>query len=58
MNLSGYDAWKTTDPSENRCQHCGIDLYAHKGWAPDECDGSCGIEWRDPDRERDERMER
>ncbi len=56
MNLPGYDAWKTTDPADGCCEHCGA-MPSRKGWQPDECTGECGIMWRDPDAEYDRMRE-
>lgn len=63
MNLPGYDDWKTSNPDDDRCEHCGADPRAHHaGWQPDPCTGECNIKWRDPDAEydawRDERGNR
>lgn len=60
MNLPGYDEWKTQSP-EDGCEFCGLaegDRRACRGWQPEQCTGECGIVWRDPDAERDERNDR
>ena len=51
MSLPGYDAWKTTDPRDYCCEHCGADPRYCKGWQPESCTGECGKVWRDPDAE-------
>ena len=58
--LPGYDAWKTHNPDDNRCEICGAAPYeCRDGWQPDSCTGECNRGWRDPDAEyeatRDER---
>jgi len=52
MDLPGYDAWKTADPDEGRCEICGT-REGGDGWQPDRCDGECRRVWRDPDAEND-----
>jgi hypothetical protein len=61
--LPGYDAWKTTDPDDGRCEFCGVHPREFRaGWQPTECTGECGRRWRDPDAEyeqmRDDEMGR
>ncbi len=57
-DLPGYDAWKTRDPDEDRCEFCGVNMrYADMRFGPDECTGECGRRFDDPDRARDERMD-
>lgn len=57
-DLPGYDAWKTTNPDDDRCEHCGgHPSECRSGWEPDACTGECGRRWRDPDYERDLRNE-
>jgi hypothetical protein len=54
MDLPGYDDWKTSNPDDLRCEHCGAGPEClERGWQPDGCNGECGIKWRDPDDERD-----
>lgn len=54
MTLPGYDNWKTTNPDDDRCEHCGAFPYeVGSGWQPSRCNGGCGLSWRDPDAERD-----
>ena len=58
--LPGYDAWKTHNPDDDRCEYCGVHPRdCSGGWQPDRCTGECGAVWRDPDfeydRMRDER---
>lgn len=56
--LPGYDAWLTHNPDDDRCEHCDAHLSERRaGWQPDACTGECGIKWRDPDAERDRRMD-
>lgn len=51
-DLPGYDDWKTSDPSDDCCQHCGVDFRScRSGWQPGECTGECRRAWRDPDDE-------
>lgn len=57
MSLPGYDAWKTTDPADDGCEHCGADVSRCRGWQPDACTGECGARWRDPDAENDARRD-
>jgi hypothetical protein len=58
-NLPGYDAWKTHNPADDCCEFCGVHSQECRGgWQPERCNGECGRSWRDPDAERDERMER
>jgi len=57
MDLPGYDAWKTHNPDDDRCEFCGADPRYCKGWQPDACTGECGIGWRDPDAEYDRRRD-
>jgi hypothetical protein len=58
MDLPGYDDWKTHNPADDCCQYCGADpRYCRGGWQPDECNGECGRSFRDPDYERDLRIE-
>lgn len=52
MSLPGYDAWKTHNPDDDRCEHCGVHpRECRDGWQPSECNGECGKRWRDPDEE-------
>lgn len=52
--MRGYDDWKTHDPNDDRCEHCGAWPGEWRGgWQPSACTGKCGREWRDPDAERD-----
>lgn len=54
MSLPGYDEWKTRNPDDDRCEFCGADPEdCRHGWRPDRCTGRCGYNWRDPDHERD-----
>lgn len=54
MELPGYDAWKTHNPDDDRCEHCGASPSVRvTGWQPDCCTGKCGVIWRDPDAEYD-----
>lgn len=56
--LPGYDEWKTHNPDDDRCEHCGADASdCRAGWQPDACTGECGHSWRDPDAERDRRRD-
>lgn len=58
MNLPNYDDWKTHDPADDNCEHCGASPYAARdGWRPDRCTGECRRSWRDPDAERDAKNE-
>lgn len=58
MDIPGYDNWKTSDPDEDRCEFCGIHArHCRDGWQPDCCTGECRRSWRDPDYERDQRIE-
>ena len=53
-NLPGYDAWKTHNHDDDRCEFCGADPRdCRSGWQPDRCNGECGRGWRDPDAEYD-----
>lgn len=55
MNLPGYDDWKTSNPNDDLCEHCGVHPHdCRDGWQPDACTGECGRIWRDPDAEREE----
>jgi hypothetical protein len=57
MSLPGYDDWKTHNPDDDRCEHCGAPPEygsAHAGWRPERCTGECGTAWRDPDFEYDQ----
>lgn len=59
MSLPGYDAWKTHNPDDDRCEFCGVHERRMKhGWQPEECTGECERGWRDPDREYDEMRDR
>ena len=52
MELPGYDDWKTHNPDDDRCEHCGADPRVYRaGWQPTPCTGECGTVWRDPDAE-------
>jgi hypothetical protein len=53
VSITGYDDWKTHNPDDDRCEHCGADPRGTKGWAPEDCTGKCGTSWRDPDYEYD-----
>jgi hypothetical protein len=58
MELPGYDAWKTHNPDDDRCEFCGISSQDYDyGWQPENCTGECRRAWRDPDYERDQIME-
>lgn len=58
MSLPGYDDWKTHNPDDDRCEHCGAHPEARRGgWQPEQCTGECGTAWRDPDFENDQRRE-
>lgn len=58
MSIPGYDDWKTHNPDDDRCEHCGADpRYCRGGWQPDECTGECGIRFRDPDYELEMRRD-
>lgn len=59
MDLPGYDEWKTTDPRDYCCEHCGADprYEGRDGWQPDRCTGECNRGWRDPDAEMEQRRE-
>jgi hypothetical protein len=49
--LPGYDDWKTHNPDDDRCEHCGAAPWEFKGgWQPDRCNGECR-RFRDPDAE-------
>lgn len=51
-DLPGYDDWKTHNPDDDRCEHCGVHpRECREGWQPDRCTGECGRRWRDPDAE-------
>ena len=58
----GYDAWKTHNPDDDRCEFCGADprYEGRDGWRPEHCTGECRQSFRDPDAEydawRDEQM--
>lgn len=56
MDLPGFDAWLTHNPDDDRCEFCGA-LPTQMGWQPEECTGECRRRWRDPDDERDRRMD-
>ncbi len=53
-----YDDWKTTDPRDDECPHCGTRALTRSTCDDPNC--PCGL-YRDPDeayeRMRDERME-
>lgn len=52
MSLPGYDDWKTHNPDDDRCEHCGVHpRECSGGWQPERCTGECGRGWRDPDEE-------
>jgi hypothetical protein len=54
MSIPGYDDWKTHNPDDDRCEHCGADpRECRNGWAPADCTGKCETSWRDPDYEYD-----
>lgn len=49
---AGFDDWKTHNPDDDRCEHCGVHpRECRGGWQPDRCTGECGKTWRDPDAE-------
>jgi hypothetical protein len=53
--LPGYDAWKTHNPDDDRCEFCGVHpRECSGGWQPARCTGECGRGWRDPDYEYDQ----
>ena len=55
-----HDDWKLMSPDDERdeCEFCGSSgRICRAGWQPDCCTGECGRSWRDPDYERDLRME-
>jgi hypothetical protein len=55
MSLPGYDDWKTHNPDDDRCEHCGVHpRECAGGWQPEQCTGECGRSWRDPDFEYDQ----
>lgn len=55
---AGYDNWRISNPEDDRCEFCGVHpRECRGGWQPDRCTGECGRSWRDPDYERDLRME-
>jgi hypothetical protein len=59
MNLPGYDKWKTHDPADDCCEFCGADpRHNSNGWQPHCCTGECGVRFRDPDAELEERRDR
>lgn len=52
MDLPGYDAWKTSNPDDDRCEFCGVHRReCREGWQPRTCTGECKRGWRDPDYE-------
>jgi hypothetical protein len=54
MGLPGYDDWKTHNPDDDRCEHCGVNKREWLGgWQPERCTGECERVWRDPDYEYD-----
>jgi len=58
-DLPGYDDWKTHNPDDDRCEHCGAHPNESRaGWAPQNCTGKCGTSWRDPDYEYDRMRDR
>lgn len=47
-----YDQWKTHNPDDDRCEHCGAAPFEMRsGCQPERCTGECGRGWRDPDYE-------
>jgi hypothetical protein len=58
VTLPGYDDWKTHNPDDDRCEHCGVHPRECSGdWQPEQCTGECGRGWRNPDAERDQRID-
>ena len=56
--LPGYDAWKLASPADGFCEFCHVhELDYRAGWQPDCCTGHCGVRWRDPDAERDAKLD-
>lgn len=48
-----YDDWKTHNPDDDRCEHCGAAPWEFRrgGWQPGPCTGECRQQFRDPDAE-------
>lgn len=47
-----YDSWKTNNPDDDRCEHCGAHPRDFRGgWQPANCNGACGAVFRDLDYE-------
>ena len=53
--MRGYD--RMSDPADDRCDFCGAKDTGNRGWEPEGCTGECGRNFRDPDAERDSKME-
>lgn len=56
--MTSYDDWKTHNPDDDRCEHCGAhERECGRGWQPRQCTGECGHVWRDPDAEYERRRD-
>lgn len=47
--MRGYD--RMSDPSDDRCDFCGANIKNLRGWEPEDCNGQCRRNFRDPDAE-------